>query len=90
MVLDAVWSVAERKEMEEVVGLYGKTFHMWQIDRGDELPLGMPELMMSYTKPEQVSFFLLLYLAVYSSVPSAFYFQLDVNRDEGQAQARIK
>lgn len=51
---DAVWSVAERKEMESVVGLYGKTFHFWQIDRGDELPLGMPELMMSYTKPEQV------------------------------------
>ena len=52
---DAAWKIAEQKEMEEVVGLYGKTFHFWQIDRGHELPLGMPELMMSYTKPEQVS-----------------------------------
>lgn len=36
--------------MRKVVGLYGKTFHLWQVDRGDKLPLGMPMLMMSYTK----------------------------------------
>ena len=35
--------------MKEVVGLYGKTFQMWQTDRGDKLPLGLPMLMMSYT-----------------------------------------
>jgi hypothetical protein len=51
----ALWDVAEKKEMEEVHGLYGKTFHFWQVDRGDELPLGMPQLMMSFTKDEQVS-----------------------------------
>lgn len=48
-----VWEAAETKEMEEVVGLYGKTFHFWQVDRGDKLPLGQPQLMMSYTDEEQ-------------------------------------
>ncbi|TEY39067.1 hypothetical protein BOTCAL_0469g00020 [Botryotinia calthae] len=47
---DAVWTVAETEEMKEVIGLYGKTFHFWQTDRGDELPLGMPVLMGSFTR----------------------------------------
>lgn len=54
---NAVWEIAETEEMKEVVGLYGKTFHFWQVDRGDVLPLGKPELMMSFTKDEQVSGF---------------------------------
>lgn len=44
-----IWEEAETKEMEDVVGLYGKTYHFWQVDRGDKLPLGGPELMMSFT-----------------------------------------
>ncbi len=52
---EGVWEIAETAEMREVVGLYGKTFHFWQVDRGDELPLGKPELMMSFTKDDQVS-----------------------------------
>ncbi|KAF8866702.1 DUF1264-domain-containing protein [Acephala macrosclerotiorum] len=51
---NTVWEVAETEEMKEVVGLYGKTFHFWQVDRGDTLPLGQPQLMMSFTKDEQV------------------------------------
>lgn len=51
---DAVWTVAETEEMKEVIGLYGKTFHFWQTDRGDELPLGMPVLMGSFTADDQV------------------------------------
>lgn len=51
----AVWEIAETEEMKEVVGLYGKTYHFWQVDRGDTLPLGKPELMISFTKDEQVS-----------------------------------
>ena len=47
---DSVWEVAENKEMEEVVVLYGKVFHLWQTDRGDELPLGMPQLMVSVSR----------------------------------------
>jgi len=47
-----IWEEAETKEMEDVVGLYGKTYHFWQVDRGDKLPLGEPQLMMSFTKKE--------------------------------------
>jgi len=31
----------------------GKIYHFWQVDRGDKLPLGGPELMTSFTKAEQ-------------------------------------
>jgi hypothetical protein len=51
---EAVWEVAENKEMEEVVHLYGKVYHLWQTDRGDKLPLGEPQLMTSYTSAEQM------------------------------------
>ncbi|KAF2276349.1 DUF1264-domain-containing protein [Westerdykella ornata] len=51
---DAVWEVAENKEMEEVIHLYGKVYHLWQTDRGDKLPLGPPKLMMSYTRADQM------------------------------------
>lgn len=56
VVPDAAWEVAENKEMEEVVKLYGKAFHLWQVDRGDELPLGEPQLMTSFTAPGQFDF----------------------------------
>jgi hypothetical protein len=41
--------------MKEGIGLYGMTYHFWQVDKGDVLPLEKPELMMSFTKDEQVS-----------------------------------
>jgi hypothetical protein len=49
-----VWETVETVEMKEVVRLYGKTYHFWQVDKGDTLPLGQPQLMMSFTKYEQV------------------------------------
>ncbi|KAL9060412.1 MAG: hypothetical protein Q9206_001032 [Seirophora lacunosa] len=51
---NAAWELAETKEMEDVVGLYGKTYHFWQVDRGDKLPLGEPVLMGSLTEDGQV------------------------------------
>ncbi|KAF1973778.1 DUF1264-domain-containing protein [Bimuria novae-zelandiae CBS 107.79] len=51
---DAAWEVAENREMEEVVQLYGKIYHLWQTDRGDKLPLGEPQLMTSYTEAGQM------------------------------------
>ncbi|KAI9646551.1 hypothetical protein NHQ30_004546 [Ciborinia camelliae] len=51
---DAAWTRAETQEMQEIAGLYGKTFHFWQTDRGDELPVGRPVLMGSFTGEEQV------------------------------------
>ncbi|TLS23053.1 uncharacterized protein PpBr36_06639 [Pyricularia pennisetigena] len=52
----AAWDALENKEMEQVVELYGKVYHLWQVDRGDELPLGEPQLMTSFTAPGQFDF----------------------------------
>ena len=51
---NAVWEKAEDKEMEEVVGLYGKTYHFWEVDKGHEVPMGAPKLMGSITGEGQV------------------------------------
>jgi hypothetical protein len=53
---DAVWEVAETKEMEDVIGIYGKVYHLWQTDKGDTLPLGEPQLMTSFTAEDQLDF----------------------------------
>ena len=53
---DTVWQAAETKEMEKVVELYGKVYHLWQVDRGHKLPLGPPQLMTSYTSADQLDF----------------------------------
>ncbi|KAJ5246598.1 hypothetical protein N7468_001581 [Penicillium chermesinum] len=50
----AVWDTAETSEMKDIAPLYGKTFHFWQVDRGDVVPLGLPQLMGSFTTPESV------------------------------------
>ena len=44
---------AEEALMEEFVGTYGKTWYLWQVDRGDTLPLGLPKLMMGFTADGQ-------------------------------------
>eukprot|EP01113_Clastostelium_recurvatum_P008166 TRINITY_DN13829_c0_g1_i2.p1 TRINITY_DN13829_c0_g1~~TRINITY_DN13829_c0_g1_i2.p1 ORF type:complete len:210 (+),score=50.33 TRINITY_DN13829_c0_g1_i2:198-827(+) len=48
-------AVAEYPLMEELVDTYGKTWHFWQVDRGDELPYGLPQLMMSFTRDGQAT-----------------------------------
>ncbi|CAM1500451.1 Fc.00g096130.m01.CDS01 [Cosmosporella sp. VM-42] len=53
---NAAWEVAENWEMDQVVHLYGKAYHLWQTDRGDTLPLGEPQLMTSYTADGQFDF----------------------------------
>ncbi|KAG8412971.1 hypothetical protein J3458_013394 [Metarhizium acridum] len=50
------WDMAENKEMGEIVKLYGKTYHLWQTDRGDKLPLGEPQLVTNYTNDGQPDF----------------------------------
>ncbi|KAF7122129.1 hypothetical protein CNMCM5793_000085 [Aspergillus hiratsukae] len=47
------WDAAEQSEMRDIVGLYGKAYHFWQVDRGDPLPLGVPQLMGSFTNEER-------------------------------------
>lgn len=48
------WDELETQAMEEVVNLYGKLYHFWQVDKGDELPLGPPTLMGSLTEFKQL------------------------------------
>ncbi|KAJ4955040.1 hypothetical protein NE237_011823 [Protea cynaroides] len=45
----------QRQGLDKVCKTYGKTFHFWQVDRGDELPLGLPQLMMAFTKDHQLN-----------------------------------
>jgi len=51
---NAAGEIPGTEEMKGVIGLYGRTYHLWQIHRGDTLPLGKPELMTSFTKDKQV------------------------------------
>lgn len=53
---ESAWEVAENMEMDQVVHLYGKVYHLWQTDRGDTLPLGPPKLMTSFTADGQFDF----------------------------------
>ncbi len=41
--------IAEKALMKDLIGTYGKTWHTWQVDRGDKIPLGIPQLMMGFT-----------------------------------------
>jgi hypothetical protein len=45
---------AEKEVMKGLVGTYGKTWYTWQVDRGDKVPLGLPQLMMAFTADGQV------------------------------------
>ncbi|KAI9729731.1 MAG: hypothetical protein M1834_006682 [Cirrosporium novae-zelandiae] len=47
------WEQAELEAMKEITTLYGKTWHFWQVDKGDQYPLGSPVLMGSLTQPSQ-------------------------------------
>lgn len=49
-----VSALAEQELMTSFVSTYGKTWTLWQVDRGDKLPLGLPKLMMSFTADGQM------------------------------------
>ncbi|MFC4158705.1 OBAP family protein [Chitinimonas lacunae] len=46
--------VAEKALMGKIVSTYGKTWHTWHTDRDKALPLGVPALMMGFTKDGQL------------------------------------
>ncbi|XP_073014021.1 oil body-associated protein 1A-like [Typha latifolia] len=46
--------LVERRDLEKVCKTYGKTIHFWQVDRGDALPLGLPQVMMALTRDGQL------------------------------------
>jgi hypothetical protein len=49
-----VSDVAEKELMKDFASTYGKTWNLWQVDRGDKLPLGLPKLMMGFTADGQL------------------------------------
>lgn len=53
---EAAWEAAETAEMEDVIHLYGKVYHLWQVDKGHKIPLGEPQLMTSYVADGQLDF----------------------------------
>jgi hypothetical protein len=50
----AMWEQAETAEMADVIELYGKVYHLWQVDKGHGIPLGQPQLMTSFTTNTQM------------------------------------
>lgn len=51
---NAAWEAAETAEMKDIAPIYGKTYHFWQVDRGDPVPMGPPQLMGSFISHESV------------------------------------
>ncbi|XP_073138924.1 oil body-associated protein 1A-like [Henckelia pumila] len=45
----------QRQDLENVCKTYGKVMHFWQVDRGDNLPLGIPQIMMALTRDGQLN-----------------------------------
>lgn len=54
LVMPGIPEAVETVAMRTLANTYGKTWHTWQIDRGDALPLGIPQLMMGYTRDGQL------------------------------------
>lgn len=46
-------ALAEHALMRKLVGTYGKTWHTWHTDLNRPLPLGVPQLMMGFTRDWQ-------------------------------------
>lgn len=45
---------AEKTLMKDLVSTYGKTWQTWQADRNDQVPMGIPQLLMGFTADGQV------------------------------------
>jgi hypothetical protein len=54
LIAPGIPAIAEHGLMEDLVTTYGKTWHCWQIDRDPNFPLGIPQLMMGFTKDGQI------------------------------------
>jgi hypothetical protein len=50
LVAPGIPQAAEEALMRKIAGTYGKTWHTWHTDKGEELPLGPPALMMGFTR----------------------------------------
>lgn len=55
LIAPSVPNIAEHAFMKDLVTTYGKTWHTWQIDRDTTFPMGIPQLMMGFTKDNQIN-----------------------------------
>jgi Protein of unknown function (DUF1264) len=53
LIAPGIPEAAEKELMRKLAGTYGKTWHTWHTDQADELPLGVPTLMMGFTADGQ-------------------------------------
>ena len=53
LVAPGIPQAAEHALMERLVGTYGKTWHTWHTDQHQDLPRGLPQLMMGFTADGQ-------------------------------------
>lgn len=54
LVMPGIPEAVETRAIRNLADTYGKTWHTWQVDRGDALPLGIPQLMMGFTADGQL------------------------------------
>jgi hypothetical protein len=54
LIAPGIPEVAEHALMEELASTYGKTWHTWNTDLQQQLPLGLPKLMMGFTSDGQI------------------------------------
>ena len=54
LVAPGIPELAEHALMEKLAHTYGKTWHTWHTDLDKKLPLGVPQLMMGFTRDDQI------------------------------------
>jgi hypothetical protein len=55
LIAPGIPEAAEHAVMMDLITTYGKTWHCWQIDRDPDFPLGIPQLMMGFTREGQAN-----------------------------------
>jgi hypothetical protein len=55
LVMPGASEPAEHAAIAALVSTYGKTWHTWQTDNHATLPLGIPQLMMGFTRDGQIN-----------------------------------
>jgi hypothetical protein len=54
LVAPGLSEAAEMSLMKDLVLTYGKTWQTWHVDRNDQVPMGIPQLLMGFTGDGQV------------------------------------
>jgi hypothetical protein len=53
LIAPGIPEIAEHALMEKLIRTYGKTWHTWHTDIDKKLPIGVPQLMMGFTRDGQ-------------------------------------